>query len=165
MSGIIHILIGISNSGKSTVAHEKWLQDPLNTIIVNRDKIRELIGAFTEQTIQDWYHLEDINQLEKMVSDYEDLIIERALEEDKAVIIDATHLKHKYLKRFQQYNCDKTITFFDITLEEALERNSKRNRKVSEEIIIKQKQQYDSIRKTSMEEITSLVDFGQSFLP
>ena len=36
------IRCGISGSGKSTWAHTEWKKDPLNTTIVNRDKITRL---------------------------------------------------------------------------------------------------------------------------
>ena len=49
--GTIEILIGISNSGKSTYAHEKWLKDPQNTVVINRDKIRELLFGFNRNLI------------------------------------------------------------------------------------------------------------------
>jgi predicted kinase len=69
------------------------------------------------------------------------------LAEGKDVIVDATHLKVKYLNRFNDYPADKEIIFFNITLKEALIRNNSRNRKVDEDIIIKQYNSYIDLRE------------------
>lgn len=64
MSKII-LTIGISGSGKSTWAHTQWKKDPLNTIIVNRDKIRELLFGYTEISVSSLYSRKDLRKLEK----------------------------------------------------------------------------------------------------
>ena len=46
MKGKLTITIGISGSGKSTWAHEQWSKDPKNTVLISRDKIRELLFGF-----------------------------------------------------------------------------------------------------------------------
>ena len=51
MKGTIEVLVGISGSGKSSYAHEQWMIDP-NVVIVNRDKIRELLYGFTESRLR-----------------------------------------------------------------------------------------------------------------
>jgi predicted kinase len=143
----IQILVGISNSGKSTYAHKLWKKNPQEIVIINRDKIRELKFGYTEQTILEYYKREDINKLEKQITKYEDLLIHEALAENKIVIIDATHLSLKYIKKHEYWNVPIELIWFDITLKEALTRNMSRNRKVKEEVIFTQYNKYCNLRK------------------
>lgn len=145
MSKII-ITIGCSNSGKSSWAHSQWKQNPQSVVIINRDKIRELLFSFTEETISEYYSRPDLNKLEKQVTKYEDTLINEALCENKVVIVDATHLEQKYVKRFEYWNVPIELVWFDVTLKEALIRNMGRNRKVEQSIIEKQYGKYVTLR-------------------
>ncbi|MDR1019054.1 MAG: AAA family ATPase [Lachnospiraceae bacterium] len=157
------ILIGISGSGKSTYAHEKWLEDPLNTIIINKDKIRELLFGYTEDNVYKYYSDPKMNKLEGIVTQIENSLITECIKSGKNLIIDATHLKFKYLKRYLKYDdIDITFVFFDTNLNVAIQRDSKRNRKVGEEIIKKQKISYDNLRKITISEIKNLDNLGYS---
>lgn len=147
MSKKLIITIGCSNSGKSTYAHSQWLSSPEKIIIVNRDKIRELLFGYTESNILDYYQRKDLNKLEKQVSKYEDTLIHEGLTENKTVIVDATHLDVKYIERYKFWNVTVELKFFDITLKEAFARNMCRIRKVDEDIIKKQYNRYIQIRK------------------
>lgn len=144
---MIKITIGVANSGKSTWAHQEWNKDPENTIIINRDKIRELLFSYTERSVYDYYKRSDFNKLEKRVTKYEDTLIYEALSNNKKVIVDATHLKKEYITRFEYWNVSLELVWFDITLKEALTRNISRDRKVSEDIIKKQYNRYVDLRK------------------
>ena len=55
MKGKLMVLVGISGCGKSTFAKRQYESDPKNHLIVNRDKIRELLFGYTESTINDYY--------------------------------------------------------------------------------------------------------------
>jgi hypothetical protein len=79
--------------------------------------------------------------LEKQVTLYEDTLIHDGLNQGKVVIVDATHLKKEYLKRFEFFNVPIEYFYFTISVEEALKRVSGRQRKVDESVI---KKQYDS---------------------
>ena len=78
----------------------------------------------------------------------------------KNLIVDATHLKLKYLKRYLEYDNEINFIFFDIDLNVAIQRDSNRNRKVGENIIKKQKIQYDNLRKIAVSEIKNMVNIG-----
>jgi predicted kinase len=140
-------LCGISGSGKSHFAHNEWLKDPLNTVVVNRDKIRELLFGFTEESIADYYSLPDMGKLEKQVTLYEDTLIHEGLNLDKTVIVDATHLTATYLKRFEFWNVPIEYKYFDITLGGAIGRDANRIRKVGGEIITNQFGKYKNLEK------------------
>lgn len=141
------VTIGIPNAGKSTWAGEQWKQNPHGVVVVNRDKIRELLFGYTEAQIHEYYVRTDIQKLEKQVTKYEDTLIHEALNENKTVIVDATHLKADYIERFKFWNVPTSIQWFDIDFEEAVRRNSNRNRQVPVEIMRKQYNQYMELRK------------------
>jgi len=138
MENRITALIGISGSGKSTWAHEQWLENPDNTVIVNRDKIREGLFSFTEDSIHEYYRRDDLYRTEKLVTRFEDTLINESLQMGKDVIIDATHLKRGYLDRFSYWNVSTTYKLFPVTLKEAEVRDMSRKRSVGPEIIQKQ---------------------------
>lgn len=73
------ILVGISGSGKSTFASTMVRHNPERYVIVNRDKIRELLYGYTEETISEYYQRNDLNKLEKQVTAYEDILIKQGL--------------------------------------------------------------------------------------
>ena len=143
----ILVTIGISNSGKSTWAKQTFDLNPDSYIIVNRDKIRELLFGYTEETIAEYYTKENVGVREKQVTRYEDTLINEALQSGKIPIVDATHLSRKYLERFQFWNVKVELQWFDISLKEAKARNEKRNRKVADYIIEKQYNQYTNLVK------------------
>lgn len=141
------LLCGISGSGKSTFASNNVQNHPEKYVIVNRDKIRELLFGYTEETIYEYYDRKDFNKLEKQVTKYEDTIIREGLAEDKTVIVDATHLSRKYLERFKFWNVPTTIEFFDIGINEAFKRLEDRTRKVDSDIVNKQYNKYINLKK------------------
>lgn len=143
----LKILIGCSNSGKSVFAHKQWEENPDKVVVINRDKIRELLFSYTEETVSQYYSRPGLNKLEKQVTKYEDTLINEALCEGKMVIVDATHLEQKYIKRFEYWNVPLELVWFDITLKEALTRNMSRRRQVDETIIEKQYGKYVNLRK------------------
>lgn len=138
MKGKLIITVGIGGSGKSTWAHEKWLTDPSKYVIVNRDKIRELLFGFTEDSMSNYYSMKGISGFEKQVTRYEDTLIHDGLNHGKDVIVDATHLTRKYLERFKFWNVPTEVVVFEIALDRALSRDFSRTRMVGEEIIRKQ---------------------------
>ena len=144
----IKLLIGISGSGKSTYSHELWKTNPSDFVIINRDKIRELLFGYTESDIYNYYQRNDIVKLEKKVTKYEDTLIYEALEENKTVILDATHLEKKYIERHEYWNVPIELIWFDTNLDEAVERDSFRSRKVGKDIITKQYNKYINLKKS-----------------
>ena len=141
MSKLI-ILAGISGSGKSTMAHNLWLEDQDNVVVVNRDKIRELLFGYAEKNIDSYYSLKGLNKREKEVTKYENLIIQNALNDDKTVIVDATHLKKEYIQRYNYFNVPIKLSILNIDVDIAIQRDNKRTRMVGEDVIRKQYQQY-----------------------
>ena len=145
MNSRLTILVGISGSGKSTWAHNQWEKDPLNVVIVSRDKIRELLFGYTEKSIINYWSKDEIFSMERIVTQYEDTLINEALQSGKDVIVDSTHLKRPYLERFSFWNVSTEIKTLNTTVRQAISRDMKRTRQVGDEIIIKQYAQFKSL--------------------
>jgi len=138
----LKILIGISNSGKSSYAAKLVQENPQKYVRINRDDIRSLVYGYNDETIVDYYGRKDIHKLEKQVTKYEDTLIHEGLSEGKTVIIDSTNLKKSYTDRYKYWNVPIELCLFPILLKDALIRNESRRRKVNEEIITKQYNRY-----------------------
>lgn len=149
MKNKLYILVGISGSGKSTLAHQMWAKNPLKTIIVNRDKIREELFGYNESTIKEYYQRKDIRSLEKQVTIYQDVLIYSGFSQGKDVIIDATNLNKKDIESFSIWNKEvvviPAINSFDVEL--CIKRDAERTRSVGEDVIKKQYNKFKSIIK------------------
>ena len=125
MSKVI-ILQGCPAAGKSTWARE-FVKGKKDWVIVNRDSIREGRGDYWIPE-QEWY-----------ISELEEFYIRRALEGGLNVIIDATNLNPKTLKKWEDMVAELEVEIeykeFKISYEEAVERDSKRSRPVGEKVI------------------------------
>lgn len=119
------ILQGIPASGKSTFAR-KWVEEsPKTRVVVNRDSIRRMLGTY-------W-----VPSREKLVDRIEEYMIKESLLREYDVCVDATNLNPKTIKKLKQIGIDSEIIFheFRIDLEEAIDRDSKREESVGKEVI------------------------------
>lgn len=156
MKGELYILVGISNSGKSTHVAKLVQNAPDTYTRVNRNDIRALAYGYTDSTINEYYKRKDLYKLEKEVTRIEDTLIYEGLEAGKTVIVDSTNLKRKYLERYKYWNVPTDILLFPVTLKEALTRNMGRSRQVGEEVI---KTQYNRFVNLSKDLRTNPIDF------
>lgn len=84
--------VGISGSGKSTWS-TRYIKTHPNTIRINRDDIRlSLLG-----TLDGYYSRDDLNKLEKMVTEIEVSMFQTAARFGFDVISDNTNLKMSYI--------------------------------------------------------------------
>ena len=143
----IIVTVGCSGSGKSTWAHNEWKKNPSETIIVNRDKIRELLYGYSESNVNEYYQRKDISKLEKQVTLFEDTLIHDGLNLGKTVIVDATHLKKKYLERFEFFNVPVEFVLFHEDFNTLVDRDSKRNRSVGKDVINKQYNTFKNLKE------------------
>lgn len=125
MSRLI-ILQGVPAAGKSTWARE-FIKGKKDWVIVNRDSIRDGRGDY-------W-----IPEQEEYISDLEEYHVTKALERGLNVIIDATNLnpktKAKWKQVAKQFSIEPEWIEFTITYQEAIERDSKRERPVGKGVI------------------------------
>lgn len=130
------ILRGVPASGKSTYAKQLVKDNPTSCVRINRDDIREMMNG---------YDLSKEN--EKLVKKTRDLMIMEALKSGRSVISDDTNISLNHQRRIsdlaRQYTkqtgnpTEVEIKEFEITLTEAIERDSKRKRPVGKSQITK----------------------------
>jgi predicted kinase len=136
---LLHVLCGISGSGKSTLAKQLLTQyGSEKSVSINRDKIRELLFSYSEESVAEHYVRENFSKLEEEVTKYEDNLIRYSLQNGKTVVVDATHLRVKFLKRFEKFGVKVFYQLVEVDYDVALERDSKRVRKVGKAVIDKQ---------------------------
>ena len=145
MRGSLLILVGISGSGKSTYAHNLWRDFPEKYMIVNYDKVRGLLYGYRDKKLGDYFLRGDLRKLERGVYDYVDTLITNGLSEGKTVIVDNTNLKASQLRHFKMWNVPTEVKVLDVRLEEALERNLKKDRVLFEVTIESQWSQLISL--------------------
>lgn len=137
---------GIQGSGKTTWAKQYCKEHP-NTIRVNRDDIRQMFS-------QKWS-----KELEQIVIDTELRAIDNALYEEMDVVVDDVSNLNKYtvdkiwdiVRKYQQMRSisDYGIIYQDLftSLEECIERDSKRPNPIGEEVIRKTYEKYKDVLK------------------
>lgn len=122
------ILKGIPASGKSTWAKQWVEEDPKTRVIVNRDSIRRGLGVYWVPT------------REGLISDLEFKTVEIAMDWGYDICLDSTNLNSIYFQRWvklaQEWEYEIEYKQFDISLEEALERDKNREFPVGEDVII-----------------------------
>ena len=114
---------GLPGSGKSTWAKEQ------DAVRVNRDDIRySLFGVYWGPPIS-----------EELVTKVERSIASAALKDGRNVVIDATHLRPKYLKAWdefaQAHGAEFKVKEFDTSVAECVLRDRDRDRVVGEDVI------------------------------
>lgn len=140
--------VGISASGKSTFAHNEWKKDPMNTEIIERDVIRNLLFGYNDTTIPEYYDRNDVYKLEERVTVVQDELIRGALERGKHVILSNTNLNRvRDLEGLNKYDVPITIKVMPVTLKEALTRDMGRYRTVGEKVIKKQYNKFVNLVK------------------
>lgn len=135
----IIISVGVSASGKSTWA-TNFVESNPNYVKIGRDDFR--------------YSLKNVgfcdNKIETMISTLMFNTIDVCLKNKLNVIIDNTNLKLSYINEFinhYKYKVDIEFKRFDITLEEAIERDKNRTRTVGKKVIENQYKQYQELTK------------------
>lgn len=121
------ILQGIPASGKSTFAKQWVEEDPKTRIIVNRDSIRRGLGPY-------W-----VPNREELVSAIEQSMVKLGMSFSFDICLDATNLNPSYLSKWVKFADEHKYIVeykkFDISLEEALERDKNREFPVGEKVI------------------------------
>lgn len=144
----IRLNVGPSGCGKSTYSCELASKDD-SFVRVCRDDIRAMLFGFTKDDDHRVYYLrKDLGRCEQIVTQVQDNIIRAALLSGKSVIMDSTNLKISYINHFKHFGYPIELAVHTTPLEECIERDSKRGRKVGREIIEKQYKDYLTTRKS-----------------
>jgi len=141
----ILILKGIPASGKSTFAKQLVKDNPDTWKRVNRDDLRHML---------DGYHFSKEN--EKFVKALRDTIIKQGLTAGKNVVVDDTNISKRHNSRITDLSREhfkKTgvkveveTKEFDISLEEAIRRDAKREKPVGKTTITKMYNQLKGVK-------------------
>lgn len=129
MTRFIEVLQGLPASGKSTYARKKVDENPHQHIRVNKDDLRKML--------HNSFHC---GSNEKLIIQIESSIIEKALTENRSVIVDSTNLNSSHVDRIKNIavkfpKVQFKVTFLDVSLDECLLRNQNREDKVPEDVI------------------------------
>lgn len=143
MANKLVLTIGISGSGKSTWAHE--MSKEKGWVVVSRDKIRELLFGYTEDNVSEYYEAADFREREHKVSEFLFRNVKHLLDSGNTVIVDATHLKEKYLLQYAVLSYPIWHKVFDVDVDVAIQRDVNRRRKMGEDVIRKQWMQFKSL--------------------
>ena len=137
----ILILRGLPASGKSTYAKNLLTQNPHAWKRLNKDELRAMLDNSVHSKTN-----------EKFIENVRDMMLVEALKEGKNVVIDDTNLSERPVERIKQvvqkYITDSgetvNVEIKDIktSLEECLERDKKREKKVGESVIMRMYKQH-----------------------
>lgn len=143
---MIYCMIGISGSGKTTLANNmvKYLED---AVIISRDKLREMLFGYTPENIQEYYQRDDMSENEKTVSKMQDALIRSALDQGKDVLVDNTHLRFKYVEDLKKYDVKVRFVPVEVDIQTAIKRDNERVKKVGEDVIRKQAEELEHLKK------------------
>jgi predicted kinase len=130
----VEILVGIPASGKSTYAKQLVAKDPANWARINNDDLRAMLNGSVYSS-----------DYEKMITDARNYLIRDALKRERNIVIDNLNLNKRHFEDISKIakGLNKDIQIYEkvfyIDLEEAIERDSKREgkSKVGKEVILK----------------------------
>lgn len=124
---MIYVMQGPPAGGKSTKAREIYNEDKLHRVIVNRDSIRDSRGDY-------W-----VPEQESYISKLEEHAVRAAIESGLSPIIDATNLNPKTMQKWVdlalEYKVDLTTIECVVPYQEALTRDSNRERPVGKKVL------------------------------
>ncbi len=144
MTFIIHFKVcrGIQGSGKTTWAKQWVLEDPEHRVRFNNDDIRNMLGKY-------W-----VTSREHLVSDIKKDFMVSAMEFGYDIVVDNMNFNPKEIEYYENL-VDSTLGYmncysleykdFFIPLEVCIERDSKRENPIGEEVIRKTYERYKSI--------------------
>lgn len=113
----IKVTRGVPGSGKSTWAKAWVAEDPQTRARVNRDDIRAMVG------VEGGFGSE---AQERMVSAIEEANVKIMLAKGIDVVVDATHLRARFAKRWFQFDDDVEFVDFPVSMATAITRDSLR---------------------------------------
>ncbi len=141
MSKKVIILRGLPASGKSTYARKLLDENPGTYKRLNKDELRVMLDNNHHTTHN-----------EKFIEKVRDLMLIEALLDGKHVIVDDTNLSDRPVERIKnvvrKFNTDHNqqvqveIKEMNVSLEECLERDKSRDKKVGDEVILKMHRQH-----------------------
>lgn len=117
---------GLPASGKSTWAKAWVAADPSSRVRVNRDDIRfQLYGSYWGDTVD-----------EQVVTKVEEAMVKAAVDAGRSVVVDATHLASRYVRRWINLGYEVKVETFEVPMAKLINRDRDRpGRTVGEQVI------------------------------
>lgn len=134
------VLIGLPASGKSTWAKEFIRKNP-DYIRISRDEFRLMLR--NQQILEP--------KLESMINVLQETTILQALRKKMNVILDNTHLRESYINQIAklvEYHADVEYMLFDASVKKCIERDSAREMKVGEGVLLKMDKEFSLLKDT-----------------
>lgn len=154
---VIVLTRGLPASGKSTHAKAWVAADPKNRIRVNRDDIRAMQGITTGV---------GTHEQENLVTLIEEGVVREALKKGKHVVIDATHLRAAYVKKWAGFG-EIQIRDFVVPVDELVRRDNTRahqgERAVGERVIRDMAQRFHIKADGTLPPLPDLDGIGPTF--
>ena len=165
MSKII-AMVGISGSGKTKWARE-YVSKNKNSVIVSRDKLRELLFGYTDLTVSEHYKEPGFKKRESLVTKIQDQMIKKFIAQGNDIVVDNTHLKQAYLDQLGEYGVSVETQIIEADVELCIQSDARRTRTVGEEIIRRQEKQFYSLIRVlkNVETVDYTIDQDPSKYP
>lgn len=141
----IYALVGPPGSGKSFLA--RTMIRYMNAVIVSRDQLRMSLFGYKEDTLAAYYDLENVGELEKIITKFQDTMIKQTIVLNKDVILDNMNIDLRYIEELKRYNVPIKFVPMTTSLELAIERDRNRAKAVGEEVVRKYYKKYEEFQK------------------
>ena len=143
---------GIQGSGKSAWA-KKWVEeDPEHRVRWNNDDFRRVLGSYWVQERENFIYTMMYDFLNKAMLFGYDIVVDNINLNQKSwdsiqSLID-TFNNYIFIRGLEEYYTLEFKDFFDVSLEECIERDSKRENPIGEKVITETYNKYkDTIEK------------------
>jgi predicted kinase len=157
MKPIVKITTGISGSGKTTWAKEQCRINP-NTIRVNRDEMRSTLFGLSLQEYFDTFN--ENKDKENLITSLTWKLVNEAVSLGKDIILDNTHLDIRYIRDILKNvdeDCDFEIVPFNISVDTAILRDSRRETIVGEKVILAQSAKFHALL-CKLSEVSQMIE-------
>ena len=134
MTGTLLLVRGLPASGKSSFAIGWAVADPTNRARVSRDDIRTMLYGYPGTPI-------DFSR-EDEVTAIEEAAVRAGLKAGKDVLVDATHLRAKYIRKWNDLHPLTEVIDFEVDVDEAVRRDVHRMYPVGEVVIREMAQKF-----------------------
>ena len=130
----LRLVRGISGAGKSSFAIGWAVADPANRSRVSRDDIRTMLYGYPGNPI-DFSREEEVTAIEEAA-------VRAGLKAGKDVLVDATHLRAKYIRKWNDLHPLTEVIDFEVDVDEAVRRDAHRLFPVGEVVIREMAQKF-----------------------
>lgn len=133
------ILVGEPGSGKSTYAHDLWkLRSRTQRVaVLGKDKLRELITGYTEESIHEYYTQPDILESEITISMIESELLKNLSKVSSVIVLDNPHVSLESISKITKKFRDVELHILMTDLETSISRAGSRLRSVDAHTVTK----------------------------